>query len=135
MILSEKAKIACKIHDEYAAVKDMVQAKDTTEHQKPHTEKKSTALVSALQNVPPAGQGEEKTSRALVSVGGGTKQQSSTAIMQQRKASSLPKPQWHPPWKLMRVSNKQTYSFPYMFIVSVIYIEDFAHGKVSQGPS
>lgn len=109
IFLSERAKIACKIHDEYAAVKDMAQAKDTTEHQKPHAEKKSTALVTALHNVPLSSQGDEKTSRALVSAGGGTKQQPSTAIMQQRKASSLPKPQWHPPWKLMRVSAVDSY--------------------------
>ena len=49
----------------------------------------------------PAG-GKEKmapSSKALVAAEG-TK---STALMQQRKATSLPKPQWHPPWKLMRV--------------------------------
>jgi len=39
-------------------------------------------------------------SKALVSVGG-TKP--STALVQQKKAATLPKPQWHPPWKLMRV--------------------------------
>ena len=42
------------------------------------------------------------SSKALVAVGG-TK--SSTALVQQKKAATLPKPQWHPPWKLMRVSN------------------------------
>ena len=40
------------------------------------------------------------TSKALVATGG-TK--SSTALVQQKKAATLPKPQWHPPWKLMRV--------------------------------
>lgn len=40
------------------------------------------------------------SSKALVAVGG-TK--SSTALVQQKKAATLPKPQWHPPWKLMRV--------------------------------
>ena len=39
-------------------------------------------------------------SKAVVTAGG-TK--SSTALMQQKKAATLPKPQWHPPWKLMRV--------------------------------
>ena len=40
-------------------------------------------------------------SKALVSVGG-TKQQSSTALVQ-RRIQSMPKPQWHSPWTLMRV--------------------------------
>ena len=39
-------------------------------------------------------------SKALVSAGGA--RQSSTALAQ-RKLQSIPKPQWHPPWKLMRV--------------------------------
>ncbi|XP_029213127.1 pleiotropic regulator 1-like [Acropora millepora] len=54
----------------------------------------------------PAG-GKEKmapSSKALVAAEG-TK---STALMQQRKATSLPKPQWHPPWKLMRVISGHT---------------------------
>ena len=40
------------------------------------------------------------SSKALVAAGG-TK--ASTALVQQKKAATLPKPQWHSPWKLMRV--------------------------------
>lgn len=39
--------------------------------------------------------------------GGGTR---NSALM--RKAPTMPKPQWHPPWKLFRVS---THHFPSVF--------------------
>lgn len=58
----------------------------------------------AIQQKALASGGKERlgpSSKALVSVGGS---KSSTALVQQKKAATLPKPQWHPPWKLMRVT-------------------------------
>lgn len=58
----------------------------------------------AIQQKASASGGKERlgpSSKALVSVGGN---KSSTALIQQKKAATLPKPQWHPPWKLMRVT-------------------------------
>lgn len=108
LLLSEKIKISCKVQNEYASVKDLVQTKDKTDQNKSANDTtKSTELATILPNPrastnPPGGR-----SKALVAMGetGGTKQQPSTAIMHQRKAPLLPRPQWHPPWKLMRVSN------------------------------
>lgn len=65
---------------------------------------RESAGVMDIQQKALASGGKERlgpSSKALVSVGG-TK--SSTALVQQKKAATLPKPQWHPPWKLMRVS-------------------------------
>lgn len=103
---SEKIKIACKVHDEYASVKDLVQTKDKPEQNKPHTENRSTELATILPNPRASTNPPGSKSKALVALGegGGTKQQPSTAIMHQRKAPLLPRPQWHAPWKLMRVS-------------------------------
>ena len=64
--------------------------------------RKSAGIMDIQQKALASG-GKERlgpSSKALVATGG-TK--SSTALVQQKKAATLPKPQWHPPWKLMRV--------------------------------
>lgn len=84
----------------------MVQTKDSTEKPKPHSENRSTELATILPSPRTSSNQPGVRSKALVAVGegGGTKQQTSTALMQQKKAPLLPKPQWHAPWKLMRVN-------------------------------
>lgn len=120
-INSEKIKIACKVQNEYATVKDLVQTKDRTDQNKPSNDNiKSTELATILPRSstnPPGGK-----SKALVSFteSGGTKQQQSTAIMHQRKAPLLPRPQWHAPWKLMRVS-----IFPYIRLTVRLRLSNF----------
>ncbi|EDO33344.1 predicted protein [Nematostella vectensis] len=72
-------------------------------------QKRSLGIVDIRQKAMASG-GQERLgpkSKALVSIGG-TKQQQSTALMHQRKTPSLPKPQWHAPWKLMRVISGHT---------------------------
>jgi len=64
---------------------------------------RESAGIMNIQQKALASGGKERlgpSSKALVAVGG-TK--SSTALVQQKKAATLPKPQWHAPWKLMRV--------------------------------
>lgn len=39
--------------------------------------------------------------QALMDVGG-----NKTSALMAKKAPTMPKPQWHPPWKLYRVSSK-----------------------------
>lgn len=68
----------------------------------PQAGRKSAGIMDIQQKALASG-GKERlgpSSKALVATGG-TK--SSTALVQQKKAATLPKPQWHPPWKLMRV--------------------------------
>lgn len=72
-----------------------------------HTHKESSGVMDIQQKALATG-GKERLgppSKALVSVAG-TKP--STALVQQKKAPTLPKPQWHPPWKLMRVISGHT---------------------------
>lgn len=71
------------------------------------SQKESTGVLAIQQKASVSG-GKERLgppSKALVSVGGN---KSSTALIQQKKAATLPKPQWHPPWKLMRVISGHT---------------------------
>lgn len=73
----------------------------------PQAGRKSAGIMDIQQKALASG-GKERlgpSSKALVATGG-TK--SSTALVQQKKAATLPKPQWHPPWKLMRVISGHT---------------------------
>ncbi|XP_064393149.1 pleiotropic regulator 1-like [Halichondria panicea] len=136
-----KRKIACKISDEHAAVKDLPPPNDTVAkisakslppgkqeapplmvtggHHYPSGPGVALSAGTAAKQRPPSEQGVQKvidevTAREQsATTGAGLKdiyQQSKDLVLSKgtqqlvpRKAQQLIKPQWHPPWKLMRV--------------------------------
>jgi len=97
---------ASRKHPSHAGVQQLMSNLPPTESQL-QAGRESAGIMNIQQKALASG-GKERlgpSSKALVAVGG-TK--SSTALVQQKKAATLPKPQWHAPWKLMRVISGHT---------------------------
>ncbi|KAL1131897.1 hypothetical protein AAG570_011508 [Ranatra chinensis] len=97
---ADKIKRAVKARDSYSLVLDKVkQSKVVANH---HVESKQDGTVPQVEGAEsPAMEGNDV---ALVPMPGAVvSSQVTTNIITPRKPSAMPKPKWHPPWKLYRV--------------------------------
>lgn len=111
---SERIKVACKVRDEFGLVKTAAGVKpavhlsslDDTEDADwtgttPPVDSSLSMALARVEPHAPTTSGSERfvtsgNSKALVTIG-------DQKMIVPRKAQTMPKPNWHPPWKLMRV--------------------------------
>ncbi|GFS06269.1 pre-mRNA-splicing factor prp46 [Elysia marginata] len=105
---SDKVRAAVKVHDEYGPVKEAAVRESQAKQRLiagggdvgvgSHTGDADSSRSDALVPLSNDGVRGEGNSRALVAVNIGQQQ-----MLVPKKAQTMPKPNWHPPWKLYRV--------------------------------
>ncbi|KAJ3291949.1 pre-mRNA-splicing factor prp46 [Rhizoclosmatium sp. JEL0117] len=115
---SQRAKLSSKIHDEWAQVRELPPAVAAQQSKAPTKDKSASDAAapksnaqSLIENIPSASASGTAASAGTVALRSkvglpkleNAGQESATALVRIKETRKIPKPEWHAPWKLMRV--------------------------------